>query len=162
MATTQYSSSTGGWTVASTFAAVPDAGDSVCVPDACNPHHTWNASIPVSAVESRFPSIGTLESLQVTRRDGNGDFGGRVLEMSLVGTAGSVNMTGSDFATDFAFVRGAELLVRGDESSRAAGSAATGSARPTAGSSASATRGFHGSMGGRHLNEPIVGMCGDC
>ena len=102
VATTQYSSSTGGWTVASTFAAVPDAGDAVCVPSACNPHHTWNASVPVSAVESAFPSIGTLESLQVTRRDGNGDFGGRVLEMTLVGSSASVNMTGSDFATDFA------------------------------------------------------------
>ena len=33
---------------------------------------------------------------------------------------------------------------------------ATGSSRPTAASSPSATRKFHGSMGGRHLNQPIV------
>ena len=35
---------------------------------------------------------------------------------------------------------------------------ATGSSRRTAGSSRSVTRAFHGSMGGLHLNQPMVGM----
>ena len=35
---------------------------------------------------------------------------------------------------------------------------ATGSSPPTAGSSASGTPRFHGSTGGTHLNQPIVGM----
>ena len=76
VATTQYSSSTGGWTVASTFAAVPDAGDAVCVPQACNPHHTWTASVPVSAVESAVPVDRDSRVLAGDQRDGNGDFGG--------------------------------------------------------------------------------------
>jgi SpoIID/LytB domain protein len=157
VATTQYSSSTGGWTVVSTFAAVPDAGDAVCVPGACNPHHTWNASVPVSAVESAFPSIGTFESLEVTHRDGNGDFGGRVLEMSLVGSHGTVSMTGSDFATDFASygVQSYWFEVSNEPSGGIGGywmAAADGGIF----SFGNAT--YHGSMGGRRLNEPIVGM----
>ena len=38
---------------------------------------------------------------------------------------------------------------------------ATGSSRPTAASSASATRDFYGSTGAIHLNQPIVGMTAD-
>ena len=87
MARTQYSSSTGGYTAGGTFAAVPDLGDSVCVPGACNPHHTWQAQVPVSAIESAYPQIGTLESVGVTQRNNLGDLGGRVLEMTLQGTA---------------------------------------------------------------------------
>ena len=57
-----------------------------------------------------YPDIAALLALDqlrkagfvVTRRDGNGDFGGRVLQMTLVGTHGNVSLTGSDFATDFA------------------------------------------------------------
>ena len=158
VATTQYSSSTGGWTVASTFAAVPDAGDSVCVSEACNPHHTWTASVPVSSIESAFPSIGILESLQVSRRDGNGDFGGRVLAMSLIGTAGTVAMTGSTFATDFALFRGAELLVRGHEPGKWRDKRLLDCCAADGGMFSFGNAVFHGSMGGKHLNAPIVGM----
>jgi SpoIID/LytB domain protein len=157
VAVTQYSSSTGGWTVASTFAAVPDAGDSVCVPGACNPHHTWNASVPVSAVEAAFPSIGTLESLQVTRRDGNGDFGGRVLQMSLVGSHGTVNMTGSDFATDFASY-GVQSYWFEVSNEPSGGIGGYWIAASDGGIFSFGNAQYHGSMGGRHLNEPIVGM----
>jgi len=157
VATTQYSSSTGGWTVASTFAAVPDAGDSVCVKDACNPHHTWYASIPVSAVESAFPSIGTLESLQVTQRDGNGYFGGRVLQMSLEGSHGTVNMTGSAFATDFAsYGMQSYWFEVTNEPSGGIGGYWLGASDGGMFSFGNAQ--YHGSMGGRRLNEPIVGM----
>jgi SpoIID/LytB domain protein len=157
VATTQYSSSTGGWTVASTFAAVPDAGDSVCVPDACNPHHTWYASIPVSSVEKAFPSLGILESLQVTQRDGNGYFGGRVLQMSLVGSAGTVSMTGSDFATDFAsYGMQSYWFEVTNEPSGGIGGYWLGASDGGIFSFGNAQ--YHGSMGGRRLNEPIVGM----
>ncbi len=156
-AVTQYSSSTGGWTVALTFAAVPDAGDSICVPGACNPHHTWNASVPVAAVQSKFPSIGTLESLQVTRRDGNGDFGGRVLQMTLVGTHGNVSLTGSDFATDFASygVQSYWFQISNQPSGGIGGYWIVAS---DGGMFSFGNAQYHGSMGGRHLNAPVVGM----
>jgi SpoIID/LytB domain protein len=157
VATTQYSSSTGGWTVASTFAAVPDAGDSVCTPQACNPHHTWTALIPVTAIESAFRSIGTLESLQVTRRDGNGDFGGRVLQMSLIGTAASVEMTGSTFATDFASY-GVQSYWFDVTSQASGGIGGYWMGAKDGGVFSFGDALFHGSMGGKHLNAPIVGM----
>ena len=157
VATTQYSSSTGGWTVASTFAAVPDLGDSVCVSNACNSHHTWNANVPVSAIEARFPSIGTLESLQVTRRDGNGDFGGRVLQMSLSGTTGSEEMTGSTFATDFASY-GVQSYWFDVTSQPSGGIGGYWMAAQDGGIFSFGNAIFHGSMGGKHLNAPIVGM----
>ncbi|MHB8264176.1 MAG: SpoIID/LytB domain-containing protein, partial [Acidimicrobiales bacterium] len=101
VADTQYSSSTGGWTAPSTFNAVADTGDSVCIPQACNPHHTWNTQVPVSAVEQAYSSIGTLVSITATKRNGLGSLGGRVLGLQITGTTGTVNTTGSAFASQF-------------------------------------------------------------
>ncbi|MGD0882116.1 MAG: SpoIID/LytB domain-containing protein, partial [Acidimicrobiales bacterium] len=99
--TTQYSASTGGYTAPGVFPAVPDAGDSVCPPGiagACNPDHTWNVSIPVATVESAWPQLGTLQSIVITSRNGFGDWGGRVLSMTLAGSAQDVVLTGDQFA----------------------------------------------------------------
>ena len=89
----------GGYTAAGTFPAVPDAGDSVCVPGACNPNHTWTASVPVSTIESTWPQLGTLESITITGRNGFGDWGGRVTGAD-PGRAPSsnVSLTGDGFA----------------------------------------------------------------
>ncbi|MGA2166467.1 MAG: hypothetical protein ABSH36_18650, partial [Solirubrobacteraceae bacterium] len=91
VATTQYSASTGGYTAPGTFQAVPDTGDAVCEDGVCNPYHQYEVSIPVSAITSQFPQLGTLDSIDITQRNGDGDFGGRVLQMSLVGSARTVN-----------------------------------------------------------------------
>ncbi len=101
VATTFYSSSTGGYTAPSQFVAVPDPGDAVCVAGACNPHHTWQAQIPVTTIEAAYPAIGTLLAVDVTRRNGYGDFGGRVLDLSLEGSSGSVSLSGYAFANRF-------------------------------------------------------------
>ena len=60
VAATQYSASTGGYTAPGAFPAVADAGDSVCVPGACNPNHTWTTSVPVSTIDATWPALGTL------------------------------------------------------------------------------------------------------
>jgi Stage II sporulation protein len=98
VAATQYSSSTGGYTAGGTFPAVPDPGDAVCVPGACNPNHTWTADVPVATIESVWPQLGTLESISITGRNGLGDFGGRVTGLTLVGSAADVAMSGQAFA----------------------------------------------------------------
>jgi hypothetical protein len=98
VAATQYSASTGGYTARGTFPAVPDAGDSICIPGACNPNHTWTSSIPVSTIQATWPTLGTLESVNVTGRNGDGEWGGRVTAMTLVGSDKSVSMTGDAFA----------------------------------------------------------------
>ena len=59
----EYSASTGGYTVGGQFPGVVDPGDSVCIKSrfySCNPCHKWWASVPVSALEKAFPSVGEL------------------------------------------------------------------------------------------------------
>ena len=99
--TTEYSSSTGGYTAPGTFPAVADDGDAVCPPGvngACNPNHTWKVSVPVSTIEAAWPSIGTLETFTVTGRNGYGEWGGRVTALTLTGTTGTVVVSGDQFA----------------------------------------------------------------
>ncbi len=93
VAFTEFSSSTGGYSAGGAFPAVVDAGDAV----ASNPNHDWSVTIPTSQVEQAFPSVGTLESIDVTQRNGLGDLGGRVLQMQLTGSAGSLTITGDQF-----------------------------------------------------------------
>jgi SpoIID/LytB domain protein len=93
VARTEFSSSTGGYTAGGTFPAVVDDGDAV----SGNPHHSWHASIPVGQVQAAFPSVGTLLAVTVTSRNGLGDFGGRVLNVQVQGTGGTVNTTGGGF-----------------------------------------------------------------
>ena len=91
---TEFSSSSGGWTVAGSvpyLRARRDPYDAV----SANPNHTWRTSVPVSTLESAWPSIGSLRGLTVTSRDGNGDWGGRVRTAVLDGSAGSVTVSGA-------------------------------------------------------------------
>ncbi|MDX6285635.1 MAG: hypothetical protein QOG53_1120 [Frankiales bacterium] len=91
----EYSSSNGGWTTdggSPYLIARPDPYDGMV----SSSTHSWQASVPASALESRYPAIGNLRRIRVTSRDGNGQWGGRVLSAVLEGSAGSVTVTGSD------------------------------------------------------------------
>jgi SpoIID/LytB domain protein len=96
VARTEYSSSTGGYTAGGTFPAVPDEGDAI----SSNPNHNWHRSIPVGQVQSTYPSVGTLNAIRITQRNGLGDFGGRPLQVVIEGSAGSVTRTGTQFQFD--------------------------------------------------------------
>ena len=98
IASTQYSASTGGYTAPSAFPAVPDAGDAVCLPQACNPNHTWSVTVPASSIEAAWPQIGTFVAIDITARNGLGDWGGRVTQLTVEGTTGSVQVSGDTFA----------------------------------------------------------------
>ena len=100
VALTEYSASTGGYTAGGTFPAVVDSGDAT----SSNPYHDWKASVPTSAVQSAFPAVGTLQSITVTKRNGDGDLGGRVLQMVLSGSAGRITITGDQFAGALGFM----------------------------------------------------------
>jgi SpoIID/LytB domain protein len=97
VALAEYSASTGGYTAGGAFPAVADLGDSV----PANPVHSWSVEVPVTDIESTLSSIGTLEQVDVTERNGLGRFGGRVEEMEVVGDEGSVSLSGDQFAADF-------------------------------------------------------------
>ncbi|MGD0391471.1 MAG: SpoIID/LytB domain-containing protein [Acidimicrobiales bacterium] len=162
VAATQYSASTGGYTAPGTFPAVPDAGDSVCVPGACNPNHTWTASIPVSTIEATWPSLGTLVSVDITARDGDGDWGGRVTAMTLVGSDHDVSLTGDAFAVALG-LKSDWFTTDASLGGPAVGMAATprGAGYRLAGSNGAVAvfgdAGFLGAANGLPLAQPVVG-----
>ncbi len=93
---TQFSASSGGWTSAGGFPYLPakrDPYDGF----AGNPVHDWSVKVSAAALERAYPAIGNLISARVTKRDGNGEWNGRVLAMVLEGTKGRVAITGDDF-----------------------------------------------------------------
>ena len=94
----EYSSSTGGYTAPGSVPyqkAVPDPGDAV------SPHHDWEAQFTVADLQKKYPSIGQLVSIDITERNGFGDWGGRVTEMELVGTSSTVELSGAGFRSAF-------------------------------------------------------------
>jgi SpoIID/LytB domain protein len=88
---TLYAASTGGFTAD----GIVDDGDQYS-PFA--DYHTWTTTLTAAAIQAAYPQIGALTDLAVNKRNGFGDFGGRVLSMDVVGTAGRVTVSGSDFA----------------------------------------------------------------
>ncbi|MGH3307959.1 MAG: SpoIID/LytB domain-containing protein, partial [Nocardioides sp.] len=59
-----------------------------------NPVHSWSTRISDTLIESRWPALGNLTRIRVTRRDGHGEWGGRVGSVTLVGGRGSVTVSG--------------------------------------------------------------------
>jgi SpoIID/LytB domain protein len=143
-----YSSSSGGYTKPGPhpyLAAVPDPDDNI--PE--NPSHYWRRSIPVAEVERAWPTIGSLLSFEVTRRNGYGDWGGRVLEARIGGTSGSRTVSGGEVEARLGLrsdwfrviALGGYWMVASDGGIFSFGNA-----------------NFYGSTGGMRLNQPIVGM----
>ena len=95
IALTMFSSSSGGWTAASTlpFPAVQDLGDATTA----NPHHRWQVVVAASTITKAWPSIGEFAGVTIATRSGHGEWGGRVLSLTVNGTSGSVSLTGDAF-----------------------------------------------------------------
>jgi stage II sporulation protein D len=90
---TQFGSSSGGWTVDGGMpylAAQPDPYDDW----SGNPNHDWTLTVTDARFEQAFPSIGNLRRIVVLSRDGNGQWGGRVVSLRLVGSKGRVTVSG--------------------------------------------------------------------
>ncbi len=94
----QFSASSGGWLSAGStpyLVAQEDPYDGW----AGNKVHTWTKDVDDTTLEKHYPAIGDLTSIEVGTRDGNGEWGGRVQEMSLVGTTGRANISGDTLRT---------------------------------------------------------------
>ena len=92
---TQFSASSGGYTDLGTkpyLRAVADPWDDW----SGNSRHSWSLSVSAAKIASKYSSIGTLKALQVTSRNGYGEWGGRVRGLKLIGSAGSKTITGND------------------------------------------------------------------
>lgn len=93
LATTMFSSSSDGYTADGGDAhgylrAHPDPYDDV----AGNRRHAWSAQLSATSLESRY-GIDRVERVQILRRDGDGSWGGRVLEARVEGFTASGDYT---------------------------------------------------------------------
>jgi SpoIID/LytB domain protein len=163
VAATQYSASTGGYTNPGGFPAVPDTGDSVCVPGACNANHTWTTSIAVATIDATWPQLGTLQAITITGRNGDGDWGGRVTAMTLVGSNQNVSLTGDSFAGALG-LKSNWFAVTSSLTSPAVAMAPTADGKGywVAGSNGGifsfGDAAFHGAADNLVLRHPVVGM----
>jgi SpoIID/LytB domain protein len=93
---TQFSSSSGGFTSAGSapyLVAKADPYDDW----AGNKVHSWSVGATASLAQKRYPEIGTLSAIKVTSREGGGQWQGRVLSLTLIGSTGTKVLTGSEF-----------------------------------------------------------------
>lgn len=97
---TQFSASNGGFSSAGSMpylVAQADPYDGLANPT----WSTWTETIDDTQVEKQWPVIGDLVSIEVTARDGNGDWGGRVTDMAFVGTTGTARVDGDTVRSAF-------------------------------------------------------------
>ncbi len=61
----------------------------------------WSRTITAKAVAKAYPSAGTVKELKITKRDGSGRWGGRVVTIQVVGSKKTVSVSGSAFQSTF-------------------------------------------------------------
>lgn len=99
-ALTMFSSSNGGWS-ASGGSGYPYLKAQKDPYDGVKRDQSWSVTLSSSKIENAYASIGDLESVQVTERDGDGTYGGRVETMKITGSKGSVTVSGGSFKSTF-------------------------------------------------------------
>lgn len=98
VALTQFASSNGGHTAQGGYkylAARTDPYDSVVVSQA------WKRTIKASSIAHAWPSVGTVKRVQITARDGDGRWGGRVKKVKIIGSKKTITVSGSTFQWKF-------------------------------------------------------------
>ena len=94
-----FSAADGGWTVAGNrpyLVAKEDPYDGV-VTGSANWGHDWDRTLTSARITDAYPAIGRLTAVRVDARDGNGDWGGRVSSVTLLGSSGSAQLSGDEF-----------------------------------------------------------------
>jgi SpoIID/LytB domain protein len=120
---TQFSSSNGGYSVAGSKPYLIAQADPYSGRD---PHDTvtrWTDTLQASTVQQQCPS-GTLQSFEITGRDGKGPFGGRITKLKVNCTGGSADVT-STGALAFG-MKSRMWAVSGDASSGGGGGSTSG------------------------------------
>lgn len=98
VALTQFASSNGGHSAQGGYAYLAPRTDPY---DAVTRNQTWTMSLTPTNVQQSYPAIGTLQSVRVVSRDGQGRWGGRVKQVALVGSRSTVTISGDTFRTRF-------------------------------------------------------------
>jgi len=97
---TQFSSSSGGWTSAGSVPYLVSKADPYEASSG-NPYTNWSVELATGAIERTYPAVGTLQQILVTRREGGGDWDGRVWSITLDGTKQDVVVSGDSFRSTF-------------------------------------------------------------
>lgn len=58
---------------------------------------SWSRPVTTAALTAAFPGIGTITRVQVTARDGSGQWGGRTVAVKLTGSTGTKTVDGASF-----------------------------------------------------------------
>ncbi len=90
---TQFGSSSGGWTSAGSVPYLPAQADPYDGWSG-NPNHDWSEKVTDARFESAWPGLGNLQRIVVPSRDGNGEWGGRVRTLRLVGSKSTITVSG--------------------------------------------------------------------
>jgi stage II sporulation protein D len=94
----EYSSSTGGYT---TSGGTPYLAPRPDPWDLSSPYHAWSETVDMSQIQSHWPSVGSVRSVQVIARDGRGDFGGRARTLLISGSRRSIRIPATSFQYAF-------------------------------------------------------------
>jgi SpoIID/LytB domain protein len=105
-ALTEFGSSNGGWTAGGMLPYL------LALEDDWDPQPRWTDTVKVSALERRYPSIGTLRELRIVSRSGGGAWGGRVKLVKLIGTQGEREIKGEDKVRNTLGLKSALFRVR--------------------------------------------------
>lgn len=89
---TEFSSSNGGYSAKGDYAYLVAQAD----PYDASMNQIKSTTIKRSTIQSKYPSIGTLKTITLTR-DGNGLWGGRVTQVTLTGSKGTQKVSGTAF-----------------------------------------------------------------
>jgi SpoIID/LytB domain protein len=100
LALTMFSASNGGWT-APGGSGYPYLAAKADPYDGVKRDQSWSVTLSAAKIQKAYSSIGTLQSVQVTDRDGYGTYGGRVDELKITGSKGSVTVSGASFKSKF-------------------------------------------------------------
>jgi SpoIID/LytB domain protein len=93
---TQFSASNGGWTADGGKPYLPAQKDTYDTA-AVDPYASWTVKVAASRIQNTWPALGRLTSIEVTGRDGNGKWGGRITSLTLHGTKADKDLSGDDF-----------------------------------------------------------------
>lgn len=98
VALTQFASSNGGAMSSGGFPYLAEKDDPY---DGVVRSQAWSRTITAKAVGRAYPSVGTVKELKITKRDGSGRWGGRVVTIKVVGSKKTLSVRGSAFQSKF-------------------------------------------------------------
>ena len=98
VAYTQFASSNGGSSAKGDFPYLVAKLDPY---DGLVTSHRWSRTLTAGRIGRAFPAVGSVRSVRVTKRNGVGRWGGRVVRMRIVGEDRTITVTGDQFRLKF-------------------------------------------------------------